>query len=763
MKSQLNCATILSFLAAFVFFQGCSAGLAKDIKVSSYMQKKQHYEVIRVLQQDLDQNQALTSFQLLLLASAYYEIRDYDKMQKTAGLMEKQVERGDADYNGSDLSPFPGILRGFAYLDQNEFDKAILEASRARKIITRPGAPSNNFYRTQRIDVENILGVAYANLGRSEEAERCITELDAINLTMSNLGPEKYIAIARVNMALKKYPEALAAVENPKAKASSLLTAFYDPTFQELPKIFILTKCLYETGRIKEATDGYDKLLAHPQIKQVGDMYWPILLDRARIARSAGDKALAENLLKEAADVIEKQRASIGSEAGRIGYVGGKQDVYQEMVLLLMDQNRSSEAFSYVERAKGRALVDLLASQNNLLPRRGGVPAENTFRELAAAEKYLDILPKPGGGQGGELTRSVVVTLKKDLISQAPEFSSLVSVTGTPPENIRSRLAQGETLIEYYQAGGQWFAFVLTPDGLGAKRLGVFDFDRQVREFRAALTDPSKKGYLTLSKTLYDELIRPVSDSVKGGMVTIVPHGPLHYLPFSALSSGGIFLVDNLAIRILPTASVLQFLKSGSGRNDGSVLVMGNPDLGDPRFDLKYAQDEAEAIAGLLPRSTLRVRRGATALFLMEKAGSYGIIHLAAHGVFDPDNPLGSALLLAKDGANDGRLTAGDIYGLNLNADIVTLSACETALGKVTKGDDVVGFTRGLLYAGAGSIVSTLWKVDDRATKDMMLDFYRNLSSMEKTEALRRAQCAIKKKYGHPFYWASFQLTGNAR
>ena len=107
---------------------------------------------------------------------------------------------------------------------------------------------------------------------------------------------------------------------------------------------------------------------------------------------------------------------------------------------------------------------------------------------------------------------------------------------------------------------------------------------------------------------------------------------------------------------------------------------------------------------------------------------------------------------MAGDGSDDGRLRAGDLYNLNLRADLVTLSACETALGKITQGDDVVGFTRGFLYAGAGSIISTLWRVDDQATKDLMLEFYSKLATMDKCEALRYAQLQTRKKYSHPFY-----------
>ena len=141
----------------------------------------------------------------------------------------------------------------------------------------------------------------------------------------------------------------------------------------------------------------------------------------------------------------------------------------------------------------------------------------------------------------------------------------------------------------------------------------------------------------------------------------------------------------------------------------------------------------------------------------------YTIIHFATHGVFDLKEPLNSALLLAPEQGSDGRLTVSDLYALKLDASLVTLSACETALGKVANGDDVVGFTRGLLYAGASSIVSSLWSVDDLATRDLMVDFYANLPKLGKQEALRHAQLSIKAQRDHPFYWAAFVFTGSAQ
>lgn len=138
----------------------------------------------------------------------------------------------------------------------------------------------------------------------------------------------------------------------------------------------------------------------------------------------------------------------------------------------------------------------------------------------------------------------------------------------------------------------------------------------------------------------------------------------------------------------------------------------------------------------------------------------HGILHFAAHGVFIPEHPLNSTLLLAGDRSGDGLLKAGDLYYLRLNADLITLSACETAMSTVSKGDDVIGFTRGFLYAGARSIVSSLWKVDDEATRDLMVGFYQRMLIMDRDEALRQAQLNVKKRHANPFYWAAFQLTG---
>jgi CHAT domain-containing protein len=124
---------------------------------------------------------------------------------------------------------------------------------------------------------------------------------------------------------------------------------------------------------------------------------------------------------------------------------------------------------------------------------------------------------------------------------------------------------------------------------------------------------------------------------------------------------------------------------------------------------------------------------------------------------------LSSGLFLARGSEADGVLTVGDLYSLHWDADLVTLSACETGLGRVANGDDVIGLTRGFLYAGARSIVASLWQVDDAATERLMMSFYRNLETHDKREALRLAQIETRARYPQPMYWAAFQVVGRAQ
>ena len=345
----------------------------------------------------------------------------------------------------------------------------------------------------------------------------------------------------------------------------------------------------------------------------------------------------------------------------------------------------------------------------------------------------------------------------------APELSTLLSVSSIPVAELRQRIGADETLVEYYQQDAALYAFVLGRDRLHAIKLESGGMNDEISAFRSALTRPESTDWKVPAQALYQRLWQPLEPLIAGSRVVIVAHGTLHYLPFAALQrTDGAFLIDLASMRMLPSASVLKFLNPLTDASPARLLVLGNPDLGDSRLDLEFAGEEARLIAGSQANAQLWMRKEASETNFKNSGKNYARIHFASHGKFNADSPLESGLYLARDATNDGVLTVGELYSMTLNADLVTLSACETGLGKVARGDDVVGLARGFLYAGSRSIVASLWSVDDEATGILMKRLYDNLKKIPKDESLRQAQIKTRQQFPHPYYWAAFQLSGRA-
>ncbi|HZX32705.1 MAG TPA: CHAT domain-containing protein, partial [Rhodocyclaceae bacterium] len=638
-----------------------------------------------------------------------------------------------------------------------------------------------NQERYARIHALGVLGVAQAFAGNRAAALARAQELEEVSTAYPYvlLKTDKLVFLARIYLALEDYPRAYGAISQDD---NSAFRAFADAVsggamleggslfaFQQLQRRFMLHKSQLETGRLPEAKAGFDALLDNPATRENGDFYWIVLYDRGRIAEKQGNPAQAVDFFTKAVEVIERQRSTLNSEASKIGFIGGKQKVYQDLVRLLVAQQRPAEAFEYVERSKARALVDMLAAKKDFAIPSGNVEQVRALLDMAdkaeaeaRAVQAGDQVVRTRGLV--DSTRGLVDSTRAQLAEQAPELASLVSVTTLGVAEIQQRLPAGEALVEYYYGSGAdgLYAFVVKQDGITVHTLDGAGLAAEVQAFRQAIADPESDAWQAPARQLYGRLIQPVEADIGEARLTIVAHGALHYLPFNALFDGRQFLVERHELRLLPAASVLKFLKAGGGDKPGMVLALGNPDLGDARYDLEFAQKEAQAIAASMPRSRVLVRKNASKSAFREYASGFRYVHIASHGLFNAKAPLSSALLLSPDGPDNGRLTVGDLYSMRLGADLVTLSACETGLGKIEGGDDLVGLTRGFLYAGASAIVASLWQVDDQATGQLMASFYDGMrSGAGKVEALRRAQLKGIKAHPHPFYWAAFQLTGS--
>jgi CHAT domain-containing protein len=292
-------------------------------------------------------------------------------------------------------------------------------------------------------------------------------------------------------------------------------------------------------------------------------------------------------------------------------------------------------------------------------------------------------------------------------------------------------------------------------------------------------------------------LIAPLKDRLDTPILGIAPHDVLHYLPFAALPAPEFpgretqtarpgesrrYLSDDYVLFALPSASVLPYV-SGQGRPalpaadtiqaEGTaispLLAVAQPRAGGLP-PLRFAEQETRAIAALYGTQPLIGDAATEAAFRSHAPGSR-LIHIAAHGQLDTTGPLSSRLYLApdpSDPADDGALEVHEVYGLDLTrADVVTLSACQTQLGSQSNGDDIVGLSRAFIYAGAPTVVASLWSADDEATAALMTAFYAHLKEgMGKAQALAAAQSDLRNdeahaQWAHPFYWAAFVVTGD--
>lgn len=719
---------------------------------------------------------ALHSEDLATYCFAAYGGKYYDKVENCINEIEQRFQarplgpREVVYYRSTEL-----FLRANYALDLGDYNQAVEHAGRLLALTVAERRKPVGYVLIGEPDSIAILALAQALSGNTSAAREHIAKLEALptGAFTGGSGLEKQLVLARAYTALGDFQRSYHVMQgDPESFARAYVAFFamiggsrtgFDPGSMYdafiVPQQFVRHKSELETGRLEQARAGFDKMLSTPAARANGDIYWLLLHDRGRIAEREGQLDEAVRFYAQAVDVIESQRSTLNSETGRIGFVGSRQHVYRDLIRILMIQGKIGPAFDYVERSKARALIDMLAGKKDFgvadgnAERVGELLAKADSAEIAS--RALDSTGSPGN------KRDLAVQARRELARQAPELSSLVSVSTLSASGVQQALPGDETLVEYFYSGENLYVFVVTRNTISGIRLDAAGLDDEVRAFRRALQDRNSQEWKATSVTMYRRLIAPIRDELRTANLTVVAHGSLHYLPFTALHDGKQFLIEGHAVRMLPAATMLKFLKPPRKNQPGTLLAFANPDLGNARYDLKFAHAEAQAITKAVPKSRALLRKDASKTAFRKYASGFRMLHVASRGEFDADRPLASSLLLSPDGSDDGRLTVGELYSMRVEADLVTLSACETGVGKTASGNDVVGLTRGFLYAGTSTIVASLWQVEDRATGDLMTSFYRALAKGSgKRVALRAAQINFLKTQPHPFYWAAFQLTG---
>lgn len=479
------------------------------------------------------------------------------------------------------------------------------------------------------------------------------------------------------------------------------------------------------------------------------------------------------------------------------------------------DDASLARAFELSEQAKARNLSAAIAKSRLLQKVSGFAPA--LTMQLLLLNKKLELKQREyvdrfGGGINTTpeaiAVRAEISLLEKHraefidkIHRENPRFFQLVTPGVISLRELQSRLPADTAALEFFVGEKDTYYWVIRRDGLSFGKLGL-SRDQLTDLLRLAsfnLYSPKKveffKDYLKNQRWagigtkalhgLHQRLFAPLAGRLRGvNRLLIIPDDKLNYLPFEMLvtSLGSRdevhFLIEQFSINYLPFAGLIDALPEAAPAKDrGNVLVMGDPDFSDyldrklgektvPLSHLPYSGEEAREIYDLFPHSRLFVGKDATESNFKQFAPHYRILHPSTHNFLDDRQPFYSRLVFAPDPkrGEDGSLYTYEIFNMNLKADMVVLSGCETGLGLLSRGEGIMGISRAFMYAGASSLVVSLWPVGDSSTSRLMTSFYHNLwQGKTKADSLRQAKLEMIRDPAlrDPFYWAPFILIGD--
>jgi CHAT domain-containing protein/Tfp pilus assembly protein PilF len=550
-----------------------------------------------------------------------------------------------------------------------------------------------------------------------------------------------------------------------------------------------------------------------------------------------------EGLQDKALDALRRSVAALEVQTGRLGggaevgadYRATYRGYYQDLVDLLLEQGKPEAAYSTLETSRARVLLAMLAERD--LSFAADLPAGLENRVKAVARETADTLAALSGlnpSSDAEQIRAQKAHLEElherrravqaEIRKASPRLAALQDPKPLDAAGARAALDEG-TLVLAYSVGEKrsWLLTLSRERGLHATALPVGEeqLARAVRTLRGQIKaivtspEPDLDELEKTSRELGERLLAPAAPEIaKAKRLLILPDGPLHVLPFSALRldclpAGRVgYLVE-----CRPVTTALSMTLFAELRKDRPPQSQAQPwsvvAFGDPVYPSLPAGG-AESVAS--PELRAALQRGATleplpatrtevndiagvfgtktGVFLGEQAteesakrvpAATRVLHFACHGLLDEDFPLTSALALSLRlepgaGQDNGLFQAWEIFeGMRLHADLVTLSACETALGREVGGEGLIGLSRAFQYAGARTVLASLWSVADESTAALMQHFYENLKrALPKDEALRQAQLALlhtgrgdhpgagaAADFSNPFFWAAFEFNGD--
>ena len=547
----------------------------------------------------------------------------------------------------------------------------------------------------------------------------------------------------------------------------------------------LLARIALQVSDPAEAQKETDLSLARLAHLQSPVLAYQAHLLQGQLAQARNDRPAALRAFLEAKASLEAMRSRLQGEELKISFLKNRMQVYEALLDLFISGDgsdaRPEEALAWMEAAKSRSMIEMIFQSGQSLP-LGESGQSDLVRRIRDLREELNwyyhrieleqLRPEENSGERLDTLQQKAQSHEKELLrtlrelpAREREHTTLEAPSDLSVEQLQSALPPDATLLEYFCAGDRLLAAVVNRNDIRILPVTVLPrvthilqlLRFQLSKFRMGseyvrkFEEPLFRATQSHLESLYVELIAPLRQFCTGKRLVIVPHGPLHFLPFHALRSGEEYLCDAFTISYAPSASVFFACQQKPTSTNTSSLVFGIADERAP-----HILGEAQSVAAILPQSSLCTGSEASSSVLREKGPHTGLLHIATHGVYRQDNPMFSGIRLG-----DGYLNLFDLYRMQLNANLVALSGCATGMNFVAAGDELLGLQRGLFYAGASTLLLSLWDVHDQSTSELMQLFYREfLRTGEMDAALQHAMQQLRLQNPHPYFWAPFVLVG---
>lgn len=503
------------------------------------------------------------------------------------------------------------------------------------------------------------------------------------------------------------------------------------------------------------------------------ELKWQMFFAMGKAYENLAMDSLAIVNYKNAIDIIERLRGTVVIEEFRDSYFSDKIVVYDQLIQILQKNGKAEEAWSFSEKARARSFLDLIAGQkigasqsvdSVLIKQEQNLNAEISFLfKSMQQEATVD-----------DSTRAIYPVLNKKLKEKQAEYDKLIDelklskskyfqlITARTLDlrEVQNRIKENNVIVTYKFVGNNLRIDVITRDSFVTRieETSELDLNNTVTLFRSSINQSEELVRSHLS-SLYDLIWKPIEkDILQGQKVCIVPNQCLHYVPFAALYNGN-YLIENQFIHYSVSAALYKDENMEKSEDRFLGIALKNSNVGNFQPILGTEQ-EVKLIQQFFTNSTLILDEKTNETSVKESMPEATIIHFATHGYYDEEHPLESFLALNSDSKNDGRLTVYEIFNSDINSKLTTLSACDTGIGKLSKGDDIVSLNRAFLYAGSSNVISSLWSINDRTTPKLMSDlyfYYNQNHSFEESLCLAQRDF-IKKTSSNPKLWSAFVL-----